>query len=282
MSVRASYVTRLLALGLPACGLACGGGGSTGPGIGFGNSGALGGGLGGSGYSAFGFQLPPTRYWDYVYYARGSGNDEAGFTSITRCTTEGFCGLGGQTLRVGAMVGASPADTFLVITTANFRRVGQGSAVVPVRSSGIRATVGAVPNAAQYQALRLVVEWAFLSGRANLQTATDAASVRVRSGSDSAVVFTVTTADLQSGRYPRRTGGCGRASFTNGSITTDTTDYAACTDWQTTTVDLTTPWLARSDLVLRFVVTEGTPILTTYKDEPATFLIRRVVLEGGR
>jgi hypothetical protein len=136
-----------------------------------------------------------------------------------------------------------------------------------------------MPNAAQYASLRLVVDWALLSARTDLSTSPDTVSIRVRAGSDSAVLLAVTTADLQAGRVPRRAAGCGQHDFSNSQATTAAVAFPSCTDWQTSTIDLTA-WRARAPLALRFVATEGAAPTATSADRATTLLLRRIALEG--
>jgi hypothetical protein len=272
-----------LAAALPLA-AACGAGGPAAPDIGYGNTGTLGGGLGGGGFNAFGFDLPSADYWDYAYFAKGF-QEEAGFEDPARCFADGFCGLGGKVTRVGTVTSgaAAPADTFLFVTTTDFTR-SFAPGVVRVRSSGVRTKPVTVADAAQLRGLRLVLEWALLSGRADLRGAVDTVSVRVRAGGAETVVFTATTADLADGRLARRAAGCGQETLgrlTGNSVTSATVTYQSCTDWQTAVIDLG-PWRARPGFVLRFIASEGRPNAADQTDQPTTLLVRRAAIEAGR
>jgi hypothetical protein len=163
---------------------------------------------------------------------------------------------------------------FVFVSTAN---VPDGVIGGPqtIRASGIRTLELAVPDPGQYEELRLVLEWAFLTSRANPAAFNDSAIVRVKSGTDSATVFRVTTADLLAGRQPQRSGGCGEEELFPGRAVT----YATCTDWRTTTVDLTA-WLDRT-FVIQFIVGEAGTVVEG-ADQPAALLFRRAVVEGGK
>ena len=146
----------------------------------------------------------------------------------------------------------------------------------PIQTSGVRTAPLTIPNPTQYSALRLVLEWAFLTSRFTPATANDSAIVRIKSGNDSAVVFRVTSADLQSGRFPQRSGGCGKFTL----FEPDSVTYGTCTDWQSSSdIDLT-EWKDRT-FELHFIVSEAGPFDTTPTDSPSIFLFRRFTIEGG-
>jgi hypothetical protein len=146
-----------------------------------------------------------------------------------------------------------------------------------IRASGVRTDPLTIANPAQYSALRLVLEWAFLTSRFTPATANDSAIVRIKAGNDSAVVFRVTSADLQSGRFAQKSGGCGSFTLFERAIT-----YANCTDWQSSSdIDLT-DWKDRT-FELQFIVGEaGSPPTPGLADTPSIFLFRRFTIEGGQ
>ena len=155
---------------------------------------------------------------------------------------------------------------FMLLSTEN--PAGQN-----ILTSGIRTGALTVQNSTQYESLRLVLEWAFLTKRAP-GSANDSAIVRIKSGNDSAVVFRVSGADIQAGRVPQRAGGCGPAfTFINAAVT-----YGTCTDWQSTPdIDLTL-WKDRT-FELQFIVSEAGP---AGADSPSIFLFRRATIEGAK
>jgi len=183
------------------------------------------------------------------------------------------CSLGeSRSDPVGSLTnGGSP---FMLLSTEN-TPVGFGS--VTIQTSGVRTAAAlTIPNSAQYSALRLVLEWAFLTSRFAPATSNDSAIVRIKAGNDSAVVFRITSADLQSGRFPQKSGGCGQFALFDRNIT-----YNNCTDWQSSPdIDLTA-WKDRT-FELHFIVSEAAPLVTGVTDSPSIFLFRRFTIEGGK
>jgi hypothetical protein len=162
---------------------------------------------------------------------------------------------------------------FMLLSTEN---APSALGAVTIRASGVRTDPLTIANPTQYEALRLVLEWAFLTSRPSPATVNDSAIVRIKAGNDSAVVFRVTSADLQSGRFPPKSGGCGSFTFFARAIT-----YATCTDWQSAEIDLT-DWKDRT-FELQFIVGEaGSPPTPGLADTPSIFLFRRFTIEGGQ
>lgn len=181
------------------------------------------------------------------------------------------CSLGeSRSDPVGSL--ANGGSAFMLLSTENTPPV-FGS--VTIQTSGVRTNALTVQNPSQYAALRLVLEWAFLTSRFAPATSNDSAIVRIKAGNDSAVVFRVTSADLQSGRIPQRSGGCGPFTLFDRAIT-----YTNCTDWQSSSdIDLTA-WKDRT-FELHFIVSEAAPVVTGVTDSPSIFLFRRFTIEGG-
>ena len=167
---------------------------------------------------------------------------------------------------------ANGGSPFMMLSTEN---TPPGFGSVTIQTSGVRTNALTIQNPAQYSALRLVLEWAFLTSRFAPATSNDSAIVRIKAGNDSAVVFRVTSADLQSGRFPQKAGGCGALTLFNRAIT-----YANCTDWQSSNIDLTL-WKDRT-FELHFIVSEAAPVVTGVTDSPSIFLFRRFAIEGGK
>jgi hypothetical protein len=188
------------------------------------------------------------------------------------CLSGVLCSLGeSRTDPVGNLSnGGSP---FMLLSTEN---APSAIGAVTIRASGVRTNPLTVANSSQYSALRLVLEWAFLTSRFAPATTNDSAIVRIKSGNDSAVVFRVTSADLQSGSFPQKAGGCGAFTFFSRAIT-----YANCTDWQSSEIDLT-QWKDRT-FELQFIVAEAGNLATPgLADTPSIFLFRRFTIEGGK
>lgn len=233
------------------------------PGLSFVDSGVLSGGYSGTGFASSGQKLDPQ--FRYLYF-----NDAVPEGRWT-CDTDGYCGLGGIGRTFGTL---ASADSILFVSTANFTRSPRDVVVI---ASGVETKNSlSLTNPSQYKGLRLVLDWAFLSARLAPATHNDSAIVRLKSGTDSATIFKFSAADLQSGKVAQKTGGCGQASVITGRPIT----YASCTDWQTSTVDLST-YLART-FVLQFIVAEGGQSLSDHVDQPSAFLFRHVRLEVGR
>jgi hypothetical protein len=169
---------------------------------------------------------------------------------------------------------ANGGSPFMLLSTEN---TPPGFGSVTIQTSGVRTAAAlTIPNPAQYSALRLVLEWAFLTSRFAPATSNDSAIVRIKAGNDSAVVFRVTSADLQSGRFAQKSGGCGQFALFDRSIT-----YGNCTDWQSSAdIDLTA-WKDRT-FELHFIVSEAAPVVTGTTDSPSIFLFRRFAIEGGK
>ena len=189
------------------------------------------------------------------------------------CFTDGYCGLGGMTDVFGTV---QAADSFLFVSTANFTDQGSGNVVVVV-SSGVFTKNLTVTNPTQLDSLRVSFEWSFLTSRLASATHNDSIVVRARTTSDSTRLFKVTTADLETGRYPVKAGGCGTRAIIVGE---NPIDYAHCTDWALATADLT-PFLNRT-FALEFIVSEGSQDLNDQVDQPSVFLFRALKIEGGR
>jgi hypothetical protein len=252
MSRRALVLTLTLAGGVAVA--AC----SETVGLAFGDTGVLAGGINQGGNGQFG-KIISSQYF-FLYPA-----------TEPACTAGQRCGLAeSRSDPVGSLTnGGTP---FMLVSTENPPVGG----AVTIQTSGIRTGSLTIDNPAQYRALRLVLEWAFLTSRFTPATANDSAIVRIKSGNDSAVVFRVTSADLQSGRITQRAGGCGPFTLFNRAIT-----YGACTDWQTAPpIDLTA-WKDRT-FELHFIVGEAAPVVTGLQDAPSVFLFRRATIEGGQ
>lgn len=232
-----------------------GGGGGT-----FGNLGSLLGGYSGTGFSSFDDEhLDPQ--FDYMYFGQ--------FTSEgpKNCLTDGFCGLGGLRNSFGVI---TEPDSFLFVTTANFTNGGTDHVVI---NSGVVTKPITIANAAQYSAVRVSFELVFASARTNT-THNDSIIVRAKAGTDSSTVFKATFADLQSGRFTPRGGGCGTASI----ISTRSIAYPACTAWTSTTADITA--YKGRPFVLQFIAAEGGQTISDHTDQPVVFLFRKVAIEG--
>jgi len=248
-----------LLVGAVACGNSTGTSGLT-----YSDTGTLDAGYVGTGFASFG-QVLDSQFF-YLYYntslAEGPWN----------CFTDGYCGLGGMTNQFGAL---TAADSFLFVSTANFFDQDSAKEVVVV-SSGVETKERTITNPSQYDSLRVAFEWAFLTSRFDSATHNDSLVLRVRTSSDSSRLFKVTTADLQAGRYPTKTGGCG----VNAVIVGRPITYDHCTDWAAKTVDVTR--FLTTTFKLEFIVSEGSQSLSDQVDHPSAFLFRKVKLEGGK
>lgn len=244
---------------------ACGGTG-TGPGGGggpiFGGIGGLGGGYSGSGFSSFGQKLDPQ--FIYLYF------NDAVAEGPWNCDTDGYCGLGGLRNTFGVI---AEADSFMFVSTAN---VDHNGANRVVRSSGVQTIPLTVTNASQYRTVRVAFEFVFATARLNPATHNDSAIVRVKAGNDSATIFKVTTADIQSGRFATRATGCGTVSI----IPTRPIIYTNCTQWIATTADLTA--FKGRTFAIQFIVGEDRQANNDILDQPSAFLFRKVALEGAK
>jgi hypothetical protein len=226
----------------------------------FGDTGVLSGGINQAGNGAFGRNISSRFEFLYPPVNNSCGVNPRCSLAESRSEAVGTLGNGG-----------SP---FMLLSTEN-TPVGFGSATI--QTSGVRTAAAlTIPTPAQYSALRLVLEWAFLTSRFAPATSNDSAIVRVKSGNDSAVVFRVTSADLQSGRFPQKSGGCGQFALFDRNIT-----YGTCTDWQSSPdIDLTA-WKDRT-FELHFIVSEAAPVVAGVADSPSIFLFRRFTIEGGK
>ena len=230
----------------------------------FGDTGAMGGGYDSDSFQSFGFVVPN----GFAYmYGSGAGNEDN-----WDCVNDGHCGLGGRANQFGNV--SNGGASFMFVSTAN---IDNSEGFFVVTTSGIKTEGLTIPNASQYSQLRLVLEWAFLTSRLAPATHNDSAIVRVRAGNDSATVFKVTSADLQSGARPQKPGGCGQHTLFPGHDIT----YANCTDWTTTNIDLTA-WLDRPLFILQFIVAEGSQSLSDTDDKPSALLFRRAIIQGGK
>lgn len=236
---------------------ACGTDDATGP-ITYGDTGVLSGGINGVGNGQFGNSI--SSQFEFLWPAPNN-----------TCSGQVRCSLGVATSGpVGNMTNGG--SLFMLISTEN-PSVGNQPII---QISGVRTNGLTVQNSAQYSALRLVLEWAFLTSRFTPATSNDSAIVRVKAGNDSAVVFKVTSADLQSGRFPQKNGGCGSFKFFDRAI-----PYDHCTDWQTTSdIDLTA--FKDRTFELHFIVSEAAPVVSGTTDSPTVFLFRRFTVEGGK
>jgi hypothetical protein len=230
----------------------------------YGDTGALGSGYVGTGFASFGQALDPQFLYMYFNESLPEGDWD--------CFTDGYCGLGGLTDQFGTIT--SVPDSFLFVSTANFPD--ENSDEVVVVSSGIVTTLLTITDPSQYDSLRVRFEWAMLSSRLDPAVHDDSIVVRIRTDTDSTRLFKVTSGDLESGTFPVKVGGCGQhAVILNRPIT-----YAHCTDWDTATLDMT-PYLDRT-FALEFIASEGGQSLTDTMDEPTAFLLRNVIVEGGK
>lgn len=223
----------------------------------FGDTGVLSGGINQGGNGQFG-RIISSQFF-FLYPA----DNNTGLCTSARCS------LGeSRSDPVGNLTnGGSP---FMLLSTEN------PSTQQTIQTSGVRTNGLTVQNPSQYSALRLVLEWAYLTSRFTPSTANDSAIVRIKAGTDSAVVFKVTTADLQSGRFPQKAGGCGSFTFFARAIT-----FANCTDWQTTSdIDLTA--FKDRTFEVQFIVSEAGTATTGLTDSPSIFLFRRFTIEGGK
>ena len=189
------------------------------------------------------------------------------------CVGRVLCSLGeSRSDPVGSL--GNGGTPFMLLSTEN---APSAFGPVTIQASGVRTDPLTIANPTQYSALRLVLEWAFLTSRFAPAATNDSAIVRIKAGNDSAVVFRVTSADLQSGRFPQKAGGCGPFTLFARAIT-----YATCTDWQSSSdIDLT-DWKDRT-FELQFIVGEaGSPPATGLTDSPSIFLFRRFTIEGGQ
>lgn len=244
-----------------ACGSATGPGGAGGP-I-FGGIGGLGGGYTGMGGLA-GFDQHLDPQFIYLY--------ESEFISEgpLKCDTQGYCGLGGLTNKFGTV---AEADSFLFVSTAN---VFHNGADRVNRNSGIQSKTLTIANPTQYSAARVSFEFVFATARLNPTSHNDSAIVRIKAGTDSATIFKMTSADLQSARFTARSGGCGTATI----IALRPIAYPDCTAWVATTADIT-PYMSRN-FVLQFIVGEDKQSSTDFLDQPTAFLLRKIQLEAAK
>jgi hypothetical protein len=232
--------------------------------INYGDTGALVSGYVGTGFASFGQTLDQQFLYMYFNESLPEGDWD--------CFTDGYCGLGGLTDQFGTIT--SVPDSFLFVSTANF--ADENSDEVVVVSSGIVTTLLTITDPSQYDSLRVRFEWAMLSSRLDPAVHDDSIVVRIRTDADSTRLFKVTSADLESGAFPLKAGGCGQhAVILNRPIT-----YPHCTDWDTATLDVT-PYLDRT-FALEFIASEGGQSLTDTADEPTAFLLRNVIVEGGK
>ncbi|MEP6999914.1 MAG: hypothetical protein ABI969_05520 [bacterium] len=254
--------TFLFAALITACG-STGPGGPGGPGgpI-FGGIGGLSGGYSGSGFSSFGQKLDPQ--FIYLYF------NDAVAEGPWNCNTDGYCGLGGMRNTFGAI---AEADSFLFVSTANVDHDGANRVV---RNSGVQTIPLTITNPAQYTAARVAFEFVFASARLNPTTHNDSAIVRIKAGTDSATIFKVTSADLQSGKFAARAGGCGTAAVITGRAIA----YPNCTQWTATTADITA--FKGRTFVIQFIVSEGSQSAADFVDQPSAFLFRKIALEGSK
>ncbi len=265
-TARGRLVTVVAAL-LVAVITACGGGG-TGPGGGpgggpvFGGIGGLGGGYTGSGFNSFGQKLDPQ--FIYLYF------NDAVAEGPWNCDTDGHCGLGGLRNTFGVI---TEPDSFMFVSSAN---VDHNGANRIVRNSGVQTIPLTITNPAQYTSARVAFEFVFASARLNSATHNDSAIVRIKAGTDSATIFKVTTADLQSARFTGRGGGCGTASIITGRAII----YPNCTAWIATTADITA--FKGRTFAIQFIVGEGSQSSADFVDQPSAFLFRKVALEGAK
>ena len=226
----------------------------------FGDTGVLSGGINTAGNGAFGRNI--SSQFEFLYPPVNNSCDVSPRCSLAESRSEAVGTLSN---------GGSP---FMLLSTENPAPTFNASAI---QTSGVRTTALTVQNPSQYTALRLVLEWAFLTSRTPA-TANDSAIVRVKSGNDSAVVFRVTSADLQSSRFPQRSTGCGKFTL---FAPADSVTYGTCTDWQSSSdIDLTA-WKDRT-FELHFIVSEAAPFDTGANDFPTVFLFRRFAIEGGK
>ena len=227
----------------------------------FGDTGVLSGGINQAGNGAFGTNI--SSQFEFLY------------PPVNNSCASPRCSLAeSRSDPVGTLAnGGSP---FMMLSTENTPPV-FGS--VTIQTSGVRTNALTIQNPGQYSALRLVLEWAFLTSRFTPATFNDSAIVRVKAGNDSAVVFRVTSADLQSGRFARKAGGCNAFKFFDDRPAAPT--YADCTDWQSSDIDLTL-WKDRT-FELHFIVSEaGNTPTSGLTDSPSNFLFRRFAIEGGK
>jgi len=145
-----------------------------------------------------------------------------------------------------------------------------------VRNSGVQTIPLTIANASQYSAVRVSFEFVFASARLNPTTHNDSAIVRIKAGTDSATIFKVTSADLQSGKFTVRNGGCGTAAV----ITGRSIAYPNCTQCIPTTADITA--FKGRTFAIQFIVSEGSQSASDFVDQPSAFLFRKIALEGAK
>lgn len=257
---RSIAIASVVAAIVTACGGTTGPGGSGSPV--FGGIGGLLGGYSGMGFVGFGQKLDTQ--FNYLY--RGEFTQEGAWN----CETDGYCGVGGMRDTFGLMV---EKDSFLFVSSAN---VPFNGAVRVVRNSGIETKPRTIANPAQYSEVRISFEFVFASARLDPATHNDSAIVRIKAGSDSATLFKITSADLQSARFPARGGGCGTVSI----IDLRPIAYPNCTAWVTTTADITA-YKGRS-FVLQFIVAEASQLGADFVDQPSALLFRKLQFEAAK
>jgi hypothetical protein len=258
--IRTLVLATLLII-IAACGDSTGPGGGGGGGSIFGAIGGLLGGYTGTGFNSFGQKLD--QQFIYLYF------NESLVEGGRNCEFDRYCGLGGLRNTFGTIV---EADSFMFVSTANIDHSGTNWIVW---NSGVQTKPLTIANAAQYSAARASFEFVFATARLNPATHNDSAIVRIKSGTDSATLFKVTSADLQSGKYAARGGGCGSASIIQGRAIT----YGNCTIWIPATVDLTA-YKGRT-FALQFIVGEANQVAGDAVDQPTTFLFRKLQLEAA-
>ena len=242
-----------------ACGDASGPGGG---GPVFGGIGGLKGGYSGTGFASFGQKLDPQFRYLFFNDAVPEGNWD--------CDFDGFCGLGGLRNTFGVI---TEPDSFMFVATANVNHNGANRVV---RASGVETVPLTIANASTFTEARVTFEFVFATARLNALTHNDSAIVRVKSGTDSATIFKITTADLQSGKFALRSGGCGSASIITGRAIT----YPNCTAWTPASGSLTA--FKGKTFAIQFIVAEGNQSVADAVDQPSVFLFRKVQLEAAK
>jgi hypothetical protein len=256
-------VTLLAAVAVVACG-----DGATA--LSFSSTGAMGSGFQSRTVSTFGGLSLPTSLF-YLYDP-----------SVSR--TDGFATVAGVVPAAGPYA-ASPGRDSLILLVTTADPLSGGSRRPVVRSVAVTdpRRLLRVADASTYRSVRLVVEWAFMTSRVASQQFDDSAVVRFGSGTDSVQAVRVRASDVAAGRVTRRAGPCGSYALLFGH---PVTEFASCSEWTTTTVDLGA--FAGRSIGFSFTVFEAQPggrltvATPAPADQPVVLVVRRFDIEGAR
>jgi hypothetical protein len=130
-------------------------------------------------------------------------------------------------------------------------------------------------SSGSYSAVRVSFEFVFASARLNPALHNDSAVVRIKAGTDSATIFKMTAADLQSAKYTARGSGCGTESIVVGRAIA----YGNCTAWIPMTADITA--FKNRTFSIQFIVFESGQSATDTVDQPITFLFRKTQFQAA-